>query len=84
MKKFLAVILAAMLLFTLAACGGEEEPTTTEPATTESTTTEATTTAAPADEAIPTANGYATVKEAGNWEYKGEYAHEKSYYKRYP
>ena len=64
MKNFLAVILAALMLFTLAACGGEEEPTTTEP----------TTTAAPVDEAIPTANGYATIKEAGNWEYKGEYA----------
>ncbi len=64
MKKILAVILAALMLFTLAACGGEEEPTTTEP----------TTTAAPVDEGIPTANGYATVKEAGNWEYKGEYA----------
>ena len=63
MKKILAVILAALMLFTLAACGGKE-PTTTEP----------TTTAAPVDEAIPTANGYATVKEAGNWEYKGEYA----------
>jgi len=64
MKKFLAVFLAALMLFTLAACGGKEEPTTTEP----------TTTAAPVDEAIPTANGYATVKEVGNWEYKGEYA----------
>lgn len=63
MKKFLAVILAALLLFTLAACS-EEEPTTTEP----------TTTAAPTDEAIPTANGYATIKATGNWEYKGEYA----------
>ena len=64
MKKFLAVILAAMLLFTLAACGGEEP-----------TTTEATTTAAPAEgEPIDTPKGYATIKEAGNWEYKGEYA----------
>ena len=68
MKKILAVILAALMLFTLAACGGKEEPTTTE------STTE-TTTAAPADgEPIATQNGYATIEEAGNWEYKGEYA----------
>ena len=65
MKKFLAVILAALMLFTLAACGGEEELETTEPATT----------AAPAEgEPIDTPKGYATIKEAGNWEYKGEYA----------
>ena len=53
------------MFFTLAACGGKEEPTTTEPKTT----------AAPAEgEPIATQNGYATIKEAGNWEYKGEYA----------
>ena len=67
MKKILVVFLAALMLFALAACGGGEEPTITE------STTE-TTTVAPVDEAIPTANGYATIKEAGYWEYKGEYA----------
>ncbi|MBR2892935.1 MAG: hypothetical protein IKB94_03675 [Clostridia bacterium] len=72
MKKFLAVFLAALMLFSLAACGGKEEPATTQP-TTESTTE--TTTAAPAEgEPIATQNGYATIEEAGNWEYKGEYA----------
>ena len=63
MKKILAVFLAALMLFALAACGGEEEPTT-----------EPTTTSAPADEGITTSKGYATIKEAGNWEHKGEYA----------
>lgn len=70
MKRFLAFFLAVLMLFALAACGGgAEEPTTTEP------TTEATTTTAPAKgEPIATQNGYAAIKEAGNWEYKGEYA----------
>lgn len=71
MKKFLAVFLAALMLFTLAACGGKEEETTASP----ETTAEETTTSAPAEgEPIATQNGYATIKEAGNWEYKGEYA----------
>jgi len=71
MKNFLAVFLAALMLFTLAACGGKEEETTAPP----ETTAEETTTAAPADgEPIATQNGYATIEEAGNWEYKGEYA----------
>lgn len=71
MKKFLAVFLAALMLFTLAACGGKEEETTAPP----ETTAEETTTAAPAEgEPIATQNGYATIEEAGNWEYKGEYA----------
>ena len=71
MKKFLAVFLAALMLFTLAACGAKEEETTAPP----ETTAEETTTAAPAEgEPIATQNGYATIKEAGNWEYKGEYA----------
>lgn len=63
MKKIIAVILAALMLFTLAACGtGEEE--TTAPAET----------VAAAGEPISTPKGYATVKEVGNWEYKGEYS----------
>lgn len=63
MKKILAVILAALMLFTLAACGtGEEE--TTAPAET----------VAAAGEPISTPKGYATVKEVGNWEHKGEYS----------
>ena len=71
MKKFLAVFLAALMLFTLAACGAKEEETTAPP----ETTAEETTTAAPAEgEPIATQNGYATIEEAGNWEYKGEYA----------
>lgn len=71
MKRFLAVFLAALMLFTLAACGAKEEETTAPP----ETTAEETTTAAPAEgEPIATQNGYATIKEAGNWEYKGEYA----------
>ncbi len=74
MKKFLAVILAALMLFILAACGAKEEETTAPPETTEATT-EATTTAAPvAGEPIETPEGYATIKEVGNWEYKGEYS----------
>jgi len=71
MKKILAVFLAALMLFTLAACGAKEEETTAPP----ETTAEETTTSAPAEgEPIATQNGYATIKEAGNWEYKGEYA----------
>lgn len=71
MKRFLAVFLAALMLFTLAACGAKEEETTAPP----ETTAEETTTSAPAEgEPIATQNGYATIKEAGNWEYKGEYA----------
>ncbi len=73
MKKIIAAFLAALMLFTLAACGGKEEPSTTEPSTTEPTT-EATTAAPVKGEPIATQNGYATIKEAGNWEYKGEYA----------
>ena len=71
MKRFLAVFLAALMLFTLAACGAKEEETTAPP----ETTTEETTTSAPAEgEPIATPNGYATIKESGNWEYKGEYS----------
>lgn len=71
MKKFLAVFLAALMLFTLAACGAKEEETTAPP----ETTAEETTTAASAEgEPIATQNGYATIEAAGNWEYKGEYA----------
>lgn len=71
MKKILAVFLAALMLFTLAACGGKEDETTAPP----ETTAEETTTAAPVEgEPIATQNGYATIEEAGNWEYKGEYA----------
>ena len=73
MKKIIAAFLAALMLFTLAACGGKEEPSTTEPSTTEPTT-EATTAAPVKGEPIATPKGYATIKEAGNWEYKGEYA----------
>ncbi len=63
MKRFLTVFLAALMLFTFAACGGKEEQPTTEAPT-----------IAPAG-FNPIANGYAIVKgEAGNWELQGEYA----------
>ena len=71
MKKLFALLLAALMLFSLAACGGEEE--TTAPA---ETTTEAPTTAEPVKdgEEVATANGYAKITPAGDWEYKGEYS----------
>ena len=74
MKKFLAILLAIIMLFALAACGGggEEEPTTTE-LTTESTT-ETTTEASAKDGPITSSKGNVTVSAAGDWEYKGLYS----------
>jgi len=82
MKKLLAVLLAALMLLSFAACDGKEEETTATPettteaveeTTTEETTTEETTSEAPAEgEAIILANS--TVTPAGDWEYKGEYS----------
>ena len=54
MKKALALILALVMMFTLAACATEEPEETTEATTTEATTTEATTTEATTTEATTT------------------------------
>lgn len=69
MKKFLAILLAAIMLFALAACTGNEEEPTTEP-TSEETTTEAPATDGP----INSSKGNVTVTVAGDWEYKGLYS----------
>ena len=75
MKKYLSILLVAIMLFALAACGGggEEEVTTTEP-TTESTTEETTTEAPATDGPITSSKGNVTVSAAGDWEYKGLYS----------
>ena len=70
MKKLFALLLAALMIFSLAACGGEEETTAPAETTTEATTAEP----VKEGEEVATANGYAKVTPAGDWEYKGEYS----------
>ena len=71
MKKFLAITLAALMLFTLAACGGGGEEATTEPST--EATEEITTTAPAAGEPIISEKGNITVSSVGDWEFKSFY-----------
>ena len=63
MKKFLALLLALVMVFALAACGGDSGADATDPATTDSATTDPATTDPAGDETTPADDGGDTTAE---------------------
>ena len=70
MKKLFALLLAAFMLFSLAACGGEEETTAPAETTTEAPATEPVVVDGP----VISPKGNVTIAASADWEYTGEYA----------